>query len=620
MATTIKSTALDFQNIKNNLKGYLEASPEFADYDFEASGLSTILDVLAYNTHVNGLTANFALNESFLGTAQLRSSIVSLAEGLGYIPDSMNGSEATVKMSFNLSGTEFTPAKLQVATGYTFTTSVDEQTFIFQTTELVEAIDDGNGFFAFKTLDGSTSIPVKEGTSRRKTFIAGEDTEGTIYIIPDPNMDIDTAVVRVYESAVSSDFYTYQPLKNATSITENTPAYILKEAPNGFYEMSFGNGITLGKTPAAGTKITVDYLSVQGAVANNAKIYEAVNRIEVTEPPSGNGELRFPTVSTVTGSAGGSGVESIESIRKNAPFQYASQNRMVTHADYSALVLRRYSNIIKDIKAWGGEDNLDPEFGTVFLSILYGDNLDPLNQEDASIITQNKVNVTSLVNDLSIASFDLKFSDPIKTFLETQVFFQYNPDYSTISLNAIQEQVKDITREYFRSNTGSFGQSFRRSNLLTEIDAISTAILSSRAVVKMQQRIVPSTGQEANFNLSFPVPIAVQDDVNYIVSSSTFIKNNVNCFIQNKLGSTKLQVVSQSDNSIIVDNVGSFTPSTGKINIVGLLIDGYVGTSELIKITCLPSNQSAITPEREYIISFDNARTSAQGILVTATN
>ena len=77
MATSIKSTALDFNNIKANLKTYLKQQDEFSDYDFEASGLSNILDVLAYNTHINGLIANMSLNESFLGTAQLRPSVAS---------------------------------------------------------------------------------------------------------------------------------------------------------------------------------------------------------------------------------------------------------------------------------------------------------------------------------------------------------------------------------------------------------------------------------------------------------------------------------------------------------------------------------------------------------------
>ena len=101
MATTIRSTALDFNNIKSNLKTFLENKEEFKDYNFEASGLNNILDVLAYNTHINGLIANFALNESYLPTAQLRSSMVSLAEGIGYIPDTDASSIGTVRLTFN---------------------------------------------------------------------------------------------------------------------------------------------------------------------------------------------------------------------------------------------------------------------------------------------------------------------------------------------------------------------------------------------------------------------------------------------------------------------------------------------------------------------------------------
>ncbi len=104
MTTTIKSTELDFQTIKENLKTYLKGTGEFNDYDFEGSGLSNILDVLAYNTHYNALQTNFALNESFLVTAQLRPSVVSLAESLGYVRDSKKFSEASIDFSINADG------------------------------------------------------------------------------------------------------------------------------------------------------------------------------------------------------------------------------------------------------------------------------------------------------------------------------------------------------------------------------------------------------------------------------------------------------------------------------------------------------------------------------------
>ena len=102
MTTTITSTELDFNAIKNNLKASLANSTEFADYNFEGSGLSNLLDVLATNTHMNALVANMALNESYLTTAQLRSSVVSLAEGIGYIPSSKVAAQATVKEVHNL--------------------------------------------------------------------------------------------------------------------------------------------------------------------------------------------------------------------------------------------------------------------------------------------------------------------------------------------------------------------------------------------------------------------------------------------------------------------------------------------------------------------------------------
>lgn len=614
MATTIKSSSLDFQNIKNNLKSHLESVEEFKDYDFEASGLSNLLDVLAYNTHMNALSANFALNESFLGTAQLRSSLVSLSEGLGYVPGSKKSAVAYIKLSYNLSGLDDVPDKIQIPSGYSFSTTVDETNYTFQTQQLIEANDDGNGFFQFKTLDGDVNIPIHEGTAKRKTFIAGRDTESVLYIIPDDNLDLDSVVVRVYESPTSNEYTTYQNIQDATLIDIETPAYILRETPNGFYELSFGNGITLGTTPDAGTKITVDYLSTSGADANGARVFEPLNRVEVTNPLVGTGEERFPTTSTFAQSAGGGDKESIESIRKNAPFQYATQNRMVTHADYSSVVLRKYGTLIKDIKAWGGEDNIEPTFGTVFLSVLFKDGL-----TDA-IITNIKNGIINLSDDLAIASFDLEFTDPVITYVETQIYFQFNQDYTTLSLNSVQESVKKVVRNYFDDNTGNFGQSFRRSSLLTLIDDVSPAILSSRADIRMQQRFVPITGKESDFTLSFPVPIAVPDDINFRIVSSNFTKNNLACQLKNKLGSNKLQVVSLTDDQVITDNVGYYEAATGKVYIVGLLIDSFLGASNEIKLSVVPANESAITPEREYVLSYDNTRLSAQGIITSARN
>ena len=212
----------------------------------------------------------------------------------------------------------------------------------------------------------------------------------------------------------------------------------------------------------------------------------------------------------------------------------------------------------------------------------------------------------------------MKFTDPVKTFIETNVFFQYNPDYTNLSLNALQEQVRNVITNYLTTKTGSFNQSFRRSNLLSDIDDVNPAVLSSRADVRMQQRFTPSSGVEQNISFSFPVSIAVPDDVNFIIESSIFKLNELDVKIRNRLNSNVLQVINQSTGQVVpnFNNIGTYNPSSGRVDLIGFKSD----ESKLIKLSCVPSNQSAIVPNREYILDFDATRLSAKGILTTARN
>lgn len=606
MATTIKSTNLDFTSIKNNLKTFLAQQDEFADYNFEASGVSNILDVLAYNTHYNGLIANFALNESYLGTAQLRSSLVSLAEGIGYVPKSMTASRAVVSFSIDLSGLAQRPSTVSLAPGIMFESSIDDITYAFQTRETVTATDDGSGIYQFKTMSGSTNITIYEGTQKTKTFIADAVSQDALYIIPDKSLDIDTAIVRVYESAASNSFRTYQNIKQATLINAQTALYILKESPNEFFELSFGDGVTFGISPKAGYKIELDFLSVSGAVANDGAIFTPVSQIEVS---GGNYTI---SAATVTNSLGGDVKETNQSIRTNAPFQYATQNRMVTSDDYSSLVLRNFSTLIKDIKSFGGEDALKPEFGAVYMSIVYEDDV------PASTKTTTQSSIQELVDQLSIVSFRLRFIEPVQTFVETNTFFQFNSKLTTLSLNSITDSVNTAVREYFTANTGKFGQAFRRSNVLTLIDETSPAVLSSRMEVKMQQRIVPRLDAQNDFDQRFPTAIAAPDDVNYIINSSSFVIDGKNCKIRNKLNSNKLQVITLDGTTVIVDNVGSYTAATGVVSLVGFKPNSIIGGVNYIKISATPANQSAIAPVREDILQFDEDPSFASAVIVTS--
>ena len=615
MATTINSTALDFANIKTNLKAYLRNTTEFADYDFEASGLSNILDVLAYNTHVNGLTTNFALNESFLGTAQLRSSVVSLATGIGYVPDTMTSAFGSVGVTLSLTGVTGRPSTIDLPLNTRFSSTVDDITYNFQTREVHTATDDGNGNYTFKTADDSTAIPIFEGTLKTKTFNVGEFNEADVYMIPDATLDADTAIVRVIDGS-RSDVYTN--ITAATTISSTSTIYILKEAPNGFYQLSFGGNGILGLAPAAGNSITVEYLSTRGADANTAKAFTATDAVTVL------GSARTLTVTTSAAAIGGDAKETIASIRTNAPFQYASQNRMVTPEDYTSIINRNFSTLINDIISWGGQDNPEPTFGTVFSAIDF--------EADVTAATQTatKSSIEDLVKQLAVISFNVEFADPIETFIETQLFYQINPNLTSLSTNAITNSVKAAIVDYFAANTGKFEKSFRRSAMLTLVDEVSSAVLSSRSVIRMQQRITPTINVFNAFTLTYPAIIAKPaanaepSDNDQIVRSSIFLVDGNPCRILNEqrsnVATTKLQVVQSGTGTVIVDNIGSFSTTTGVLTITAFRPTGLLGGTANVKISVLPANQSAIAPERNNVIKYDADISTITAVTTEAEN
>jgi len=615
MATTINSTALDFANIKTNLKTYLQNTTEFQDYDFEASGLSNILDVLAYNTHVNGLTTNFALNESFLGTAQLRSSVVSLATGIGYVPDTMTSAFATVGVTMSLAGISGRPSTVDLPNNTRFSSVVDDVTYTFQTREVHTAADDGAGNYTFKTTDDVTAIPIFEGILKTKTFTVGEFNEADVYMIPDTTLDADTAIVRVIDGSNST---IYTNITAATTISANSTIYILKEAPNGFYQLSFGGNGILGLAPAAGNTITVEYLSTKGGLANTAKAFAPIDTVTVL------GSARTLTVSTTAAAIGGDNKETIASIRTNAPFQYATQNRMVTPEDYTSIILRNFSTLINDICSWGGQDNPEPKFGTVFSSIDFESDVTAATQ------TTTKLAIEELVKQLAVISFNVEFADPVETFIETSLFYQINPQLTSLSINSITNSIKAVKDAYFTANTGKFKKAFRRSAMLTLIDEVSGAVLSSRAVIRMQQRIVPVVNTFNKFTLTFPAPIAKPaanaspTDTDYIVKSNAFLVDGAPCRILNEqranIATNKLQVVSSATGTIIVDNIGSFNTATGVLTITAFRPTGVLGGSSDIKIAALPANQSAIVPERNNIIKYDANASTITAVTTEADN
>ena len=598
MATNVTSTQLDFTTIKDSLKTYLSQQSEFADYNFEASGLSNILDVLAHNTHFNGLVANFALNEAFLNTAQLRSSVVSHAEALGYNPRSITSPVAYLNIT--LTATDASrPASLTLPKYTTFTASVDDVSYTFYTTEAYTGTDNGSGLYTFT--DGtSTSIPVYEGTLKTKTFYVGSTTDRQIYVVPDTTMDTTTVTVNVYNSATSSDFLVYTPLNDAITVDTSSQLYQLKETPNGFYELAFSDGLTTGRAPTAGNKVVMQYLATNGAAANGASGFTSAATIAV------NGTNYNLSVVTSAAATAGSARETIESIRYNAPIAFSAQQRLVTADDYRALILSKFS-AVSDCIAWGGEDNDPVEYGKVFVSLKFPDTY----TESAKTAVKNTIK-SNLIEPLSVMTITTDFVDPTTTFLECSTFFQFNPNKTNITLRTTESNVNTIVQNYFTNNLNAFGEIFRRSNVLKEIDDSNEAILNSRMELKVQQRFTPTLATSATYNVYFPIALAAPDDVNYIIESNTFTYNNASCIIRNKLNTSTLQVV-DTDGNVQLNDAGSYNATTGKVTISGFAPTAISGGVSYIRISATPANQSTIKPLRNYVLNIDTTRSFASG-------
>jgi hypothetical protein len=636
MATVIKSTELDFQNIKENLKNFLKNKEEFSDYDFEGSGLSNILDVLAYNTHFNALISNFALNESFLVTAQLRPSVVSLAESLGYIPDSKKSSTIPFKFEINLAdieGDTFRSSYTLLPGTVVYRGEKDSIDYTFSNRVSLYA-ENRNGIYSFYPAgDPEGTIFLHEGQQRKQDFVVGTELD-SVYIIPDPDIDISTVIVRVFEDQSSSEvdggteFTIYQNLLDATTVSKESRLYVLRESPNGFFELSFGNGTSLGVSPTSGNVISVEYLRSSGTDANGITTVKLASDIlldgYLVDPGNVSGKLleRKP-------SSGGADKEDIESIRKNAPYQFAAQNRMVTADDYSTLILKKYSSFISDIKSWGGQDDPNPDFGSVYVSIVWKKGL--LSQT----ITNVRQGILDLADQYSITSFNLKFQDPVETFIGVDVFFQFNPALTGFTQSTVRESVKNSTDNYFSENTGKFGQVFRLSNLLTAVDATDPSVLSSRAEITLNQKLYPQLTVARDYVVQFPVSIREPTLSNSAtVFTSNFSYKNQTVSLRNKLNvsvntadrnnpasnvvrpTNVLEMIDTSGNVVSgFENAGSYDPTTGKVTLNSLNVQSISGGNNYIKVFAIPANKSTVTSIRNVIIKYDDDASSSKAVI-----
>lgn len=555
----LEVTELDFQSIKENLKTFLQSQEEFQDYNFDGSGLSILLDVLAYNTHYNGTLAHFLSNEMFIDSAVKRNSVVSIAKTLGYTPTSRKSAVADV--TFEIQPPQsYSSTSLTISRDTIFTASVGSKTYNFYpkedaTSSLSTLLSNQTGF--------SFPLDLIEGKRIANRFTVDQTNTSGPFVLPNQNIDTTTIRVRVVKSPTVQDITSWTYYDDIMSVEPTTRAFFVEEGPSGLYEVRFGDGI-IGAALEVNNIVLIDYIVSSGAGANNISTFSATGTF--------TGSTEVKTIYVNNNAAGGQEKQSIDSIRYNAPKFNSTKNRVVTSDDYEALIKSRFNNI-NSITVWGGEDNIPPIYGKVFVAIQ------PL---PGSIITQSDkdIIVRDIIRPRSVVSIQPEFVDPITTYLSLNVTVDYDRTNTTLTSSRIESEVRTVITNYFTNNLNKLQKNFYYSKLSAAINATTNSIFSNSIQIVMHRRIPVITGiteqytvyfnaqlENESFRTSnFTTTITGQQYEVYITDSHVDAGESIGNLVMKR-------VVDDT----IVSTVGTIDYNAGVVNIPTLLIDSLSG-------------------------------------------
>ena len=592
MAKQLKTTELDFDKIKDNIKTFFKRQDSpFKDLDFDGSGLNQILDILAYNTHYNAVNAHMAVNESFLDSAQIRSNVVSHAKLIGYVPQSKLA--ATASLNLTIAAGSQTEA-LSIPEGTSFTGKVDGITYTFKTISDSQQQTPVDGKYTFN------NIVVREGTTKVQKFVYN-DLANQQFVINDKSIDKTTLIVKVKEneSIDDADAKTYKLFEIGADINDTSEVYFIYENYQGNYQIEFGTGV-LGKKPTVGSIISCEFVSTKGEDGNGINTFSfgtfgdtfPINDIEKIE--------------TVSRSAGGADRNTIENIKFNAPLSFVSKNRAVTSNDYKALVNKEFGNIIQDLSVFGGQEMTPPQYGKVFISIK--------PKGDEEVLTQLQKNqIKDYLQDKKIIAIETEIVDPDITYIYFNIFTKYDKDRTSLSEKQVVSKIQSTIVD-FNNSFQEFNNDFRYSTFLKEIDETDTSIINSLAQVLCYKKfnISRDNTQIRNINFRFKMFGNIGQEKSFITTSewkfNSLRYQLEDTPIANDNNKRKLRLVRINDDNqrIIVDfDVGYLYPSLGLMEINPLPTD--IDTT--IEIFVIPSAYNISSVENN-ILSIDLNKTN----------
>jgi len=592
---------LDFDQVKSTLQEYLKSNSNFTDYDFEGSNLSTILDVLAYNTYITSYNANMVTNEVFIDTATLRKNIVSLARNIGYTPRPRQAARATVSFFVNTDAITPSPASLTLKKGPVAASAntFGGQSFIFSILSDITA-PVINGIASFD------DVEVYEGTLLTQTYTYSARIPNQKFILPNIGVDTDLISVTVNPTEASATETKYNSQDNLFDVKSDSKVYFLQEIEDERYEIFFGDGI-FGKALEDGNFITINYITSSGDSANGVSSFNFSGRIQYTRNATTyNVTTGISLLTTTVTAAGGEKIESVESVRKFAPRIYASQNRAITANDYESLIPAKIYPETESISVFGGEDLVPPQYGKVFISIKpkNGDFLPNLVKEQMKLKLK-KYAVAGIVPEI----LDLKY---LYLEIDSKIYFNSNLAQSAEAVSSI---VQNNANKYAESTEmNKYGARFKYSKFLSLIDNSNESITSNITTLFMRRDLRVVLNSFAEYSIGFGNEFYIKRMSGYNIKSSAFriagIMDDV--YISdipntNKLNGSLFLFSVPSINSqspkIVKRNVGTIDYKKGVITLnpinvqSGMLKDGQT----IIEISACPLSNDVIGLQDLYL-------------------
>ena len=596
-SSQITATDLDFDAISDNIKTYLKGQEKFKDYNFEGANLNVLIDMLSYASHISGVNTNIAASELFLDSAQIRKNVVSRAKDLGFVPASekASGAQLEIKMS-NIrkpDGTIPTANDMTLPRGHNFQTVYDGVTYNFvNTTSVVPTRENVN--FSYPTVD------IVQGQYITDSFIFDSQIKNSKFVLSNARVDKSKLEVSVNSNGIVSK---YTLSTEVSTITSSSRVFYAQENEEGFLEIYFGDDV-LGKGLVDGDLISATYITVDETHADGAKLFSMSDAI--------NG-FSNATITTLSNASGGAEKEDIESIKFKATKFYTSQNRLVTLNDYKAKVSEYYPNA-DAVAVWGGEDNDPPEFGKVFIS-LKPQNSDYLSEAEKKQV-QDKLNQLNMLTVRPV----IVDAEIVKILLTT--VFKYNANDTTLSKGELETIVRNAIVNFDNTNLNNFDSIFRHSNLVKDIDASNTAILSNITNVRLEKRklieIGKSEGLVINFGNGFFHPHDGHNSASGGILTTTGFKvdgDTVNTYFFDDDGSGVVRRYSmQSGVRVFADlAAGSIDYTSGKVSIDAIKFTSTVNSDTSIDFTVIPSSDDVVAIRGSLIdISVDDIKVSGE--------